>query len=220
MKRLNIIYLFLAMTIVLASCGSSNNVVSNKLISKRKYSKGFHINKNGNYKNLNEDVAKNENVDKTEPKKFSDRTKSINKQQKVSRVESSETVPMTWQAEKSELTIGTAIAADGAYAFEVTVDEPVSVEDLDAADAAIEREHSKRDMRKSLRKKVKGSESSGWGADTIFILAVIFAILLPPLGVGIYTNIDWMKVLIALLLSILFVLPGMIYALLVVFDVI
>ena len=220
MKRLNIIYLFLAMTIVLASCGSSNNVVSNKLISKRKYSKGFHINKNGNYKNLNEDVAKNENVDKTEPKKFSDRTKSINKQQKVLRVESSETVPMTWQAEKSELTIGTAIAADGAYAFEVTVDEPVSVEDLDAADAAIEREHSKRDMRKSLRKKVKGSESSGWGADTIFILAVIFAILLPPLGVGIYTNIDWMKVLIALLLSILFVLPGMIYALLVVFDVI
>ena len=220
MKRLNIIYLFLAMTIVLASCGSSNNVVSNKLISKRKYSKGFHINKNGNYKNSNEDVAKNENVDKTEPKKFSDRTKSINKQQKVLRVESSETVPMTWQAEKSELTIGTAIAADGAYAFEVTVDEPVSVEDLDAADAAIEREHSKRDMRKSLRKKVKGSESSGWGADTIFILAVIFAILLPPLGVGIYTNIDWMKVLIALLLSILFVLPGMIYALLVVFDVI
>ena len=208
------------MTIVLASCGSSNNVVSNKLISKRKYSKGFHINKNGNYKNLNEDVAKNENVDKTEPKKFSDRTKSINKQQKVLRVESSETVPMTWQAEKSELTIGTAIAADGAYAFEVTVDEPVSVEDLDAADAAIEREHSKRDMRKSLRKKVKGSESSGWGADAIFILAVIFAILLPPLGVGIYTNIDWMKVLIALLLSILFVLPGMIYALLVVFDVI
>lgn len=208
------------MTIALASCGSSNNVVSNKLISKRKYSKGFHINKNGNYKNLNEDVAKNENVDKTEPKKFSDRTKSINKQQKVSRVESSETVPMTWQAEKSELTIGTAIAADGAYAFEVTVDEPVSVEDLDAADAAIEREHSKRDMRKSLRKKVKGSESSGWGADAIFILAVIFAILLPPLGVGIYTNIDWMKVLIALLLSILFVLPGMIYALLVVFDVI
>lgn len=208
------------MTIALASCGSSNNVVSNKLISKRKYSKGFHINKNGNYKNSNEDVAKNENVDKTEPKKFSDRTKSINKQQKVLRVESSETVPMTWQAEKSELTIGTAIAADGAYAFEVTVDEPVSVEDLDAADAAIEREHSKRDMRKSLRKKVKGSESSGWGADAIFILAVIFAILLPPLGVGIYTNIDWMKVLIALLLSILFVLPGMIYALLVVFDVI
>ncbi|MFT6504082.1 MAG: uncharacterized membrane protein YqaE (UPF0057 family) [Crocinitomicaceae bacterium] len=220
MKRLNIIYLFLAMTIVLASCGSSNNVVSNKLISKRKYNKGFHINKKGNYKNSNEDVAKNENTDKTERKKFSDRTKSSNAQQEVSRVESSETAPMTWEAEESEFTVGTAIVLDGAYAFEVTVDEPVSVEDLDAADAAIEREQSKKDMRKSLRKKVKGSESSGWGADAMFILAVIFAILIPPLGVAIYTNIDWMKVLIALLLTILFVLPGMIYALLVVFDVI
>ncbi|NQY10290.1 MAG: YqaE/Pmp3 family membrane protein [Flavobacteriales bacterium] len=54
----------------------------------------------------------------------------------------------------------------------------------------------------------------------MFILAVICAILLPPLGVGIYTNIDWMKVLICFLLTLLFFLPGMIYALLVVFDVI
>lgn len=57
-------------------------------------------------------------------------------------------------------------------------------------------------------------------ADDMFILAVIFAILIPPIGVAIHTNIDWMKVLICLLLTLLFFLPGMIYALLVVFDAI
>ena len=71
---------------------------------------------------------------------------------------------------------------------------------------------------KSNKKKTKVRQ--GYNADAIFVLAVIFAILLPPLGVGIYTNIDWMKVLIAFLLTLLGVLPGVIYALLVVFDVI
>lgn len=220
MKKLNVIYLFLAMTIVLGSCGSSNNVVSNKLISKRKYNKGFYINKKGNYQKSNEDVAKNENAEKTDRKKFSERTKSSSTQQEVSRTEQSETASINWAAEESDFTVGTAIPIDGLYSVEVTENEPVSVECLDAADAAIEREQSKKDMRKSLRKKVKDSKSSGWGDDAMFILAVIFAILIPPLGVLIYTNIDWMKVLIALLLTILFVLPGMIYALLVVFDVI
>lgn len=220
MKRLNIIYLLLTMTIVLGSCGSSNNVVSNKLISKRKYSKGFHINKKGDYQKSNEDVAKNENAKKIDRKKFSERTKSSNLEQEVSIIESSEPAAVNRVVEESAFTVGTAAPIDGLYSNEVTENESVSVQDFDAADAVIKREQSKKDMRKSLRKKVKDSKSSGWGADAMFILAVILAIFIPPLGVLIYTNIDWMKVLIALLLTFLFVLPGMIYALLVVFDVI
>jgi len=219
MKRLNIIYLFLAMTIVLGSCSSSNSVVSNRLITKRKYNKGFHVKKKGNYKSSNEDVAKNKDVEKVDRKKFSDRTKSSNKQQEVVVAESSESAPLNWSAEESDLNERTTStrSSDRVNSDEVTEDKPVSAE---KRDASIEEEQEEKDSRNSLKKKAKKSESSGWGADAIFILAVICAILIPPLGVGIYTNIDWMKVLIALLLTILFWLPGMIYALLVVFDVI
>ena len=68
--------------------------------------------------------------------------------------------------------------------------------------------------------KNENNSSKGAQADTMFILAVVFAILIPFVGVAIYTNIDWKKTLIALLLTLLFFLPGMIYALLVVFDMI
>lgn len=50
------------------------------------------------------------------------------------------------------------------------------------------------------------------------ILGVILSIIFPPLGVFIYTGFDIRKTLIALLLTILFWLPGLVYALLVIFD--
>ena len=71
MKRLNIFYLLLTLTLVLGSCGSSN-VVNNSLISKRKYNKGFHINSRGHFKQAKEDVAKVEDVKETESKTYSE----------------------------------------------------------------------------------------------------------------------------------------------------
>ena len=60
MKKFTIINLFLAFVLILGSCATNNNVVSNRLISKRKYTKGFHINKKSHLKSDNdEDVAKN-----------------------------------------------------------------------------------------------------------------------------------------------------------------
>jgi uncharacterized membrane protein YqaE (UPF0057 family) len=57
--------------------------------------------------------------------------------------------------------------------------------------------------------------------DNLFLLVcVILAFLFPALAVLVHTNIDWMKVLIALCLSLLFWVPGIIYALLVIFDII
>lgn len=43
--------------ILLASCSTSNQVVSNKLFQKRKYQKGWHVNKTKSHKKTNEAVA-------------------------------------------------------------------------------------------------------------------------------------------------------------------
>ena len=70
----------------------------------------------------------------------------------------------------------------------------------------------KKELRKEIRKSIRENAAS----DTN-ILLIILAILIPPLAVGLYegiTNRFW----ISLLLTLLFFIPGVIYALLVVTD--
>ena len=47
MKSTSILILGTITTLLLSACSTSNNVVSNRLLSKRKYTKGFHIRSNG-----------------------------------------------------------------------------------------------------------------------------------------------------------------------------
>lgn len=54
------------------------------------------------------------------------------------------------------------------------------------------------------------SNSGGW-SDAMFILLVILCLIIPPLAVYLITE-DLLKTLIALILTLLFVLPGVIYA--------
>ncbi|MBM3444399.1 MAG: YqaE/Pmp3 family membrane protein [Bacteroidetes bacterium] len=56
----------------------------------------------------------------------------------------------------------------------------------------------------------------GESIDSNKLLAIIFAILIPPIGVVIFENKVTTKFWISLLLTLIFFLPGMIYSLLVV----
>lgn len=65
MKKFAIVNLLLAFVLVLGACGTNNNVVSNHLITKRKYTKGFHLNKKGNLKSDSDtQTAQKENEEK------------------------------------------------------------------------------------------------------------------------------------------------------------
>lgn len=50
MRKMKVVALVVGVGLLLGSCMSSNNVVNNKLISKRKYTKGFFINGKGSVK--------------------------------------------------------------------------------------------------------------------------------------------------------------------------
>lgn len=62
----------------------------------------------------------------------------------------------------------------------------------------------------------KSSLKNDENIDDKKLLAIIFAILIPPVGVVLYENKVTTKFWISLLLSLIFWLPGMIYSLLVV----
>lgn len=76
----------------------------------------------------------------------------------------------------------------------------------------------RRAFKKQKRQEMKSAiaEWKSGAADDNQVLAIIFAILIPPLGVFIHQGEINNKFWISLLLTLLFFLPGMIYALLVV----
>lgn len=240
MKKVLIYSLIAVLGIVISSCGSSNSVVNNHGISKRKYTKGFFFQRNHHLKTSDEeaknvDVKEGKTFAKVEKMELRKATKLETKQDKaIAKME----VRLAKKVESKEPMASTNtrnVADERMVKISAPVKEEArqpSSDDLNNSDglnwSVVENQpseseesiapmpHENRD--KLNTKKVK--DSNGSSDDLMFVLAVVFAILIPPLGVAIYTNIDWIKVLIALLLMILFILPGIIYALLVVFDVI
>ena len=75
---------------------------------------------------------------------------------------------------------------------------------------------------KSVIKQFKADKKAGnaAGSDTNKVLLVILAIFIPPLAVYLHENAINTKFWISLVLTLLFFIPGVIYSLLVVLDVI
>lgn len=71
---------------------------------------------------------------------------------------------------------------------------------------------------KTAVQQYKANLKNGERIDDNKLLAIIFAILIPPVGVVLYENKVTTKFWISLLLTFIFWLPGMIYSLLVVTD--
>jgi uncharacterized membrane protein YqaE (UPF0057 family) len=71
---------------------------------------------------------------------------------------------------------------------------------------------------KAVVQQYKANLKNGERIDDNKLLAIIFAILIPPVGVVLYENKVTTKFWISLLLTFIFWLPGMIYSLLVVTD--
>lgn len=223
MRKLSIISLIALLAIVVTSCGSSNNVVNNGIISKRKYTKGFFLNRKSNLKtaqnntkeaDLKEEkaIAKAERVEARKERKL---RKVVAEEQAVASVEKNEVMESIEstnapsEASVQSETSSSSFSEDG-LAWDVVEEQPI--ETKESEEVVFE---SNKD---AVHKKSQKNQNSN--SDAMFILAVIFAFFIPPLGVAIYTNIDWVKVLIAFLLTLLGWLPGVIYAFLVVFDVI
>jgi uncharacterized membrane protein YqaE (UPF0057 family) len=73
---------------------------------------------------------------------------------------------------------------------------------------------------KKLLKEYKADKRAGRDTDTSMVLLVILAILLPPLAVYLKEGEINSRFWLSLILTLLFWVPGVIYALLVVFDAI
>lgn len=196
----------------LSSCSSSESVVSNGFLQKRKYNKGFHRSKKNNVKvnsKANEEVLVLNNA---------------NSKEIEANVESENISINVEDVELTDANLDAKLVVEEVSLIEPSVEE-VSVTRTKAL-KTIENKVEKVKSTLSLKKrKTSNTASTESDADTMFILLIILAFIIPPLAVGIHTNIDWLKVLIAFLLwSTFFAFKpllslGIIYALLVIFDI-
>lgn len=221
MKKIIFINLAIIASLIVSSCSTSNSVVSNRLISKRKYTKGYHFNKKANYKVSEEEsvAVLDETEDETTNHIASNPNYSITPEATTSDNVIQDEALNTVENSNSKEEATSAVEHKASKSTNATQALTLSKEDVKSNVSAIRKvvkESKKADLKK------ESSSSSSGSSDAKFILAVILCFLFPALAVLVYTypSIDWIKVLIAFLLTLLFWIPGIIYALLVVFDVI
>ena len=193
------IYVF-AMT--LSSCSTSESVVNNNFLQKRKYNKGFHKSskkKVKTNKNSSEEILVLNEINKKE---------SIKKVNSLNKIEEVESVEVNLNEE---------------LVIEENTDKKISSKEntvttknkvIKALESKVEK------VTEALKNKTMINKSSNTSntSDDMMILLIILAILIPFVAVGIYTDWDVKKTVIALILTLLFWLPGMIYAFLTIFD--
>lgn len=196
--------------ILVTGCGVTQDGFSSNSLQKRKYTKGFYISKRSHLK-AKEDNAKIEAT--VESEHVNDEQIAVLKKKTVG-----ETSAVNQSVAPQKRT--TEVQSEN---VETSVNETKTVSEQSSSlssneNASIKTKNTtSREVKSVLKKHHKKSSSSAF-ADDLLIICVILCFLIPPLAVGVWTNIDWMKVLISFLLTCLFVLPGIIYSLLVVLD--
>ena len=119
---------------------------------------------------------------------------------------------------------GSAVAAEATaeiHATSTSKEQPQLAVVLDRREAAHEATLSKKEARKTLKEAIRNSRKVGKNQshpespmdDDTLMISMILAIILPPLGVAVWENDITSHFWIALLLTLLFYLPGLIYAL-------
>ncbi|MFD1552244.1 YqaE/Pmp3 family membrane protein [Putridiphycobacter roseus] len=216
-KTLSIGASLLLLVFIAGSCATSNDVASNKLIQKRKHLKGYHIStKQSPFKKSNKtqeteeflviNDIKSEGTLKYDPALRHDNYQAVELDENIA---INDTKVMDNQIHAIE---AKSTKRSKAVSQETSSNEIALVNNNQTT--------SKKALKKIIKNKKNTSDSSENSADDLLILLVILCFLLPPIAVGIKTDWDITKLLISILLTIFFWLPGIIYALLVVLDVI
>tara|TARA_B100000508_G_scaffold140085_2_gene140011 strand:+ start:15912 stop:16562 length:651 start_codon:yes stop_codon:yes gene_type:complete len=209
----------LVLTAVLVSCGTSNSVVNDGLFQKRKYTSGWFVKKKKGIekKSVEEESLALQEVNKVEKTEIEKQTTSANVKQDESRTnivkDSKETTPKVTATKKRNNLFSSK-----------TNQKAAKVERKLAADQSKEKTNialnsiapSQENKKVQSKKKQNSNDHS---SEVALILLVILCFLIPPLAVWLASR-DTTQLVISIILTLLFFLPGIIHALLVVFGVI
>ena len=189
-----------------SSCSTSNEVASNRLITKRKHNTGYHINWPSQWKKTKKNLAETDFTSQKEQIAVFDKNSGLTDLNQAFEIESQdefvtviedEVIPFS--EEKKNIETGDGLPAISKSHQELTSSEPINKE--------------------TIGKTIVNEGSSKEPVDDdMLILLVILCFFLPFVAVGIKTDWDVKKVVINVLLCLLCGIPGIIHALIVVLN--
>lgn len=195
-------------TLILGSCGTSNEVVGGGILQKRKYTKGYNVSWNKNNSG-NNSINKEEN--KIEEDVLGNNHSFIESYENSDvAVISDEITFVSVEKKQSELN-------------EIVLIDTGSSSDLPAVNEVEKNSHKKNtsDFKEKVFKNMEtklSSQKKHAGGDTDQVLIVILCFLLPPLAVYLFEGSWTKRCTVNLILTLLCGLPGVIHALVVVLS--
>lgn len=199
---------FLAFGIIVAlisSCSSSSDLTSTSVIKKRRYLKGYQVDIKGSQK-----ADKKEHIATAQMEPLE--TKTDVPEQKHS--------AELAQASVSNTITDADVKQTSVFDAPPKTEKPVVANEKTKTTFNLEEHQNTKSKNKYLRKNLSTSMGTPVPQETGAInlaLYVILAIILPPLAVGLLYGIG-VEFLLSILLTILFWVPGIIYALIMVFK--
>jgi len=187
---------------IFSSCSTSSDLSSNSIVKKRKYTKGYHV----DFRQKNEKKSADVFVAEIKPNVITD-----------SKPESHHVQSLDMSASTTDKITEADLTARAIPVKTTSTSKKMDNQDLTNSktpEAATSMKEAKRDLRNSMResrKEMKSSSSAGL-QDESLILYVILALIIPPLAVGLLYGIGT-EFWISLILTLLFFVPGVIYAL-------
>ena len=197
------ILLFGLIIAMISSCNTSSNLADNSIIQKRRYTKGYHIAFKGSQKAVNNDKITSTPAEPLEAQEIKRSTPSDLAEASVSTKPLETAIakePIAETYKKSDLKEDEDIVSNS------QPDALPVYKDLNEAPV------SKKEIRKNLRHLKSLNAPRPAAGDASLVLYIILAFILPPLAVGLLYGIGT-EFWISLVLSLLFFIPGVIYAL-------
>ena len=193
----------------LFSCSTSNNVVNSGIFQKRKHNKGWYLRSESKLKALN-DISKD--VKKSGSKEIS------NPSTEEKTIKTANAIAISAESVKEFVLAGQGeISNSGPSTVKTVVKDEHVVKTSIIKDVEFQKQINKK-YSKELKKDSRKNNSKR-NNDLSIVILVILALLIPPLAVFLVRGIGT-EFWISLILTLLFFLPGVIYALLVVLDII
>lgn len=205
MKKIKILS-FAILGAIVVSCGTSNNVVSGKLISKRKVNKGFHINTSQNLKGSGDEtktVKRPEFIQYTEETILN--TKVEDNIIPVEPTTHANFTEATLVSDEINVIENEALSSE-LNTISSTKTNVVTADRIQKNENKISKE-DKKEFKKAIKKS---------GGDVPIGLLYVLCVLIPFVAVGLATDWDVKTVVFNLLWCLLCFIPGVIHAFIVV----
>ncbi|MDX1349704.1 MAG: YqaE/Pmp3 family membrane protein [Putridiphycobacter sp.] len=216
-KYFSLFVSILTVSIFISSCATSNDVASNKLIQKRKHLKGYHISTGQSLFNKSSLSQESESLLVLKNVKDND---ALNIEREL-RHNNFKSVELKEDIASSNVDNESTEASNLKLNKSDTEKTPTTAQTTDETSLVVSNTtSSKKSLKKIINNKKKTHTKAESSSDEMLILLIILCFIFPPIAVGLKTDWDLTKLLISILLTIFFWVPGIIYAILVVFDII